>query len=76
MIAVFNPSLPNKASTTGNPTKEVFPKPAVMIKQPVNFLDQPKCFPSALKNRYDIKKVIQAMPIGYNKSVLSCIFGI
>jgi hypothetical protein len=44
--------------------KEVFPKPAVRIKQPINFLDHPNRFPKTLKNKYDTIKPIQATPIG------------
>lgn len=45
IIKVFKPSSPYRACMTGMPTKDVLPKPAVMIKHPVRAFDQPKYFP-------------------------------
>ena len=50
-IAVFNPSSLKKASTIGNPTKAVFPKPEVKIKHPVKLSDHPKKRCKLLKNK-------------------------
>jgi hypothetical protein len=44
----FQTFFPYSASIIGKP-KEVFPKPAVRIKQPINFLDHPNRFPKTLK---------------------------
>jgi hypothetical protein len=51
----------------GKPKNEVFPKPAVIIKQPVSFLDQPNHFPRKLKNKKETANPIQAIPIGKNR---------
>ena len=61
MIKVFNPSSPNKACMIGIPTNEVFPKPAVKIKQPINFLDQPNTFPNKLNIMNANPKEIQVI---------------
>ena len=52
-------SLPKKASTTGNPTKEVLPNPAVRIKQPTVLLSQENIFPKSGKIERASRKMIQ-----------------
>ena len=59
----------------GIPTKEVLPKPAVKIKQPINFLDQPYIFPNVENIRKDKPKAIHATDAGSNKSQLKLILG-
>lgn len=60
----------------GNPKNEVFPNPAVKIKQPINFLDQLNFHPKKLKNSIEIIKPIQVTLTGNNKWVPNLIFGI
>src|SRR5690606_29957863 len=75
IISVLSPSFPNKASITGIPTNEVFPKPPVITRQPMSFLLQPSCFPKKVKNKNEAPKLIQATEAGNSKSSPKLIFG-
>ena len=60
----------------GKPTKDVFPSPAVSIKQPMSLLDQPSLFPMKQKKMKESINPIQAIPRGNNKVELISILGI
>src|SRR5690606_13714092 len=74
--AIFNPSAPYNASIMGIPIKEVFAKPAVMMRQPIVPLSQFLILPIWLKASQDKKKPIQATKTGRISSVLIMILGI
>src|SRR5690606_8728913 len=75
IIKVLSPSFPKRASITGIPTKEVFPKPPVIIRHPMSFLLQPSCFPNKVKNKKEAPKLIQATEAGKSNSTPKVIFG-
>jgi len=59
----------------GKPRNDVFPSPAVIIKQPVSFLDHPNLLPKKLKNKYETINPIHATLMGNNNSLLHSILG-
>ena len=63
-ITVFKPSSPYIAWIKGMPTKEVFPKPAHIIKAPIKEDFQPKIFPNPPKNKIAEKIPIQTTKTG------------
>ena len=60
----------------GNHKKEVLLKPAVIIIQPVSFLDHPNLLPVKLKTNQATVKLIQVTAMGYNNFTSNSIFGI
>jgi ADP-glucose pyrophosphorylase len=57
------------------PKKEVLPKPAVKVKQPISFLDHPNLLPKNPKNKMAVVKLIHITPMGNNKCASNLILG-
>ena len=53
----------------------MFPSPAVKIKQPISFFDQPNIFPKILNRINANPNDIQAIEAGSSKSKPNFIFG-
>lgn len=75
-ITVFMPSSPYIACIIGIPTKEVFPKPAHIIKAPITEYFQPKNFPRITKKTMARKIPIHETKTGKSTELLSSILEI